>query len=61
MQKIYAKTNKHYRVYFEDELEHNKEIFDKPIFYTAEIMRGQTRGVEKGWFDFGAGNQDESG
>ncbi len=56
MQKIYAKTNKHYRVYFEDELEHNKEIFDKPIFYTAEIMRGQTRGVEKGWFDFGAGN-----
>ena len=40
MQQIYDKTNKHYRVYFEDELEHNKEIFDKEIFYTANIQRG---------------------
>ena len=58
---IYNKTNKHYRVFFEDELENDKEIFPKPIFYNAKIMRGQTRGVEKSWFSFGAGNQDESG
>lgn len=57
MREIYDKSNKHYRVFFEDELEHDESIFDpkKPIFYNAEIMRGQTRGVEKSWFSFGAG------
>lgn len=42
MREIYDKSNKHYRVFFEDELEHDESIFDpkKPIFYNAEIMRG---------------------
>ena len=59
MQEVYDKTNKHYRRFFEDELEHDKEIFPKPIFYNMDIMRGQSRGVEKSWF--GGGQQDESG
>ena len=61
MQQIYDKTNKHYRRFFEDELEHDLEIFPKPVFYTAEIQRGQSRGVESSWFSFGGGQQDESG
>mmetsp|Transcript_3806 Transcript_3806/g.5094 ORF Transcript_3806/g.5094 Transcript_3806/m.5094 type:complete len:118 (+) Transcript_3806:94-447(+) len=61
MGEIYNKTNKHYRVFFEDELENDKEIFPKGIFYNAPIQRGQTRGVEKSWFSFGGGNTDESG
>lgn len=61
MDKIYNATNKHYRTFFEDELENDKTIFPKPIFYNAEIKRGQSRGVEKSWFSFGAGQQDESG
>lgn len=61
MAQIYDKTNKHYRVFFEDELENDKEIFPKGIFYNAPIMRGQSRGVEKSWFSFGGGQQDESG
>ena len=59
MQQVYDKTNKHYRRFFEDELENDKEIFPKPIFTNIEIKRGQSRGVEKSWF--GGGNQDESG
>lgn len=61
LSQIYNKTNKHYRVFFEDELEHDKEIFPRDIFYNADIMRGQSRGVEQSWFSFGGGNQDESG
>jgi len=42
MRDIYDKSNKHYRVYFEDELEHDETIFDpkRPIFYNADIKRG---------------------
>ena len=61
MQDVYDKTNKHYRRFFEDELENDPEIFPKPIFYTADIQRGQSRGVESSWFSFGGGQQDESG
>ena len=61
MQEVYEKTNKHYRRFFEDELENDKELFPKPIFYNMDIMRGQSRGVEKSWFSFGDSNQDESG
>lgn len=59
MQQVYDKTNKHYRRFFEDELENDKEIFPKPIFTNIEIKRGQSRGAEKSWF--GGGQQDESG
>ena len=61
LSEVYSKTNKHYRVFFEDELEHDSDIFPKPIFYNAPIMRGQSRGVEKSWLSFGGGNEDESG
>ena len=43
-----AKTNKHYRRYYNDELENNKAIFDKMPFETYDIMSGQTRGNQKG-------------
>ena len=59
MEQVYEKTNKHYRRFFEDELENDKDIFPKPIFYNIDIKRGQSRGVEKSWF--GGGDQDESG
>ena len=40
MQQVYAKTNKHYRKFFEDELENDTEIFPKSIFHTENITRG---------------------
>ena len=40
LSQIYMLTNKHYRVYFEDELENDRDLFPKPIFVTAPIMRG---------------------
>lgn len=61
MQKVYDKTNKHYRRFYEDELENDPEIFSKPVFLNVDIKRGQSRGVEKSFFSFGASNQDESG
>lgn len=61
MEKVYDATNKHYRRYFEDELENDPTIFPKPVFYSNGITRGQSRGVEKSWFSFGSGQQDESG
>lgn len=42
--------NKHYRKFYMDELENNKEIFKKSVFYTSSVMRGQTRGISKGFF-----------
>jgi len=38
----YAKANKHYRKFFEDELENDESIFDKkkPIFFNYDIQRG---------------------
>lgn len=32
--------NKHYRRFFPDELENNKEIFPKSPFHTANVVRG---------------------
>ena len=44
---------KHYRSFYPDELENNKEIFPKPSpFDTYEIKRGQSRGANKGLFSF---------
>ena len=54
---------KHYRMYFNDELENIKEIFPKVSpFNTFELIRGQTRGIKKGLFSmFQKTKKDESG
>ena len=48
---------KHYRKYYEDELENNKELFKRSPFYTAPIFRGQSRGIKHGFLSglFGDG------
>lgn len=43
---------KHYRRFYDDELENIKEIFPKSTFHSADIIRGQSRGLSKGWFSF---------
>ena len=55
---------KHYRQYYNDELENNKEIFPRPSpFNSYQIKRGQSRGVSKGGFMsmFKTQKRDESG
>ena len=54
-------TNLHYRKYYDDELENNKELFPKQPFINVDIKRGQSRGLKKSWFNFGAEKTDESG
>lgn len=51
-----ALTNRHYRKYYEDELENDESLFPpgKP-FFNYDIMRGQSRGVKKSFFSFGSG------
>ena len=51
---------RHYRRHYPDELENNKEIFKKSPFYTAPIMRGQSRGIKSGILAgiFGGGEPD---
>jgi hypothetical protein len=40
---------KHYRQYYNDELENNKDIFPKQSpFSSFDIKRGQSRGLQKG-------------
>mmetsp|Transcript_30294 Transcript_30294/g.46317 ORF Transcript_30294/g.46317 Transcript_30294/m.46317 type:complete len:186 (+) Transcript_30294:2929-3486(+) len=42
---------KHYRMYFNDELENNTDIFpQKSPFHSYELQRGQSRGLKKGGF-----------
>jgi hypothetical protein len=49
-------------MFYEDELEHNKEIFKEHIFTTVDIFRGQSRGLSKSWLSFFSNEQlDESG
>ena len=36
----YTDGRKHYRRFYDDELENDPEIFDKPTFHTFDIMRG---------------------
>ena len=55
---------KHYRQYFEDELELITEIFPKPSPFNSEkIIRGQSRGISKGGLMgmFKSQKQDDSG
>jgi len=54
---------KHYRYYFNDELENNKDYFPvQSPFAKFEIFRGQSRGAETGGlFSFGSKKKDASG
>ena len=55
---------KHYRQFYNGELENNKEIFpQKSPFNTFEIKRGQSRGIKKGglFSAFKVTHQDDSG
>jgi hypothetical protein len=47
-----AAEKKHYRRFYDDELENIKEIFPKKPFHQCDIIRGQSRGLNKGWFSF---------
>ena len=57
-------NRKHYRQFYNGELENDKEIFPrKSPFDTFEIKRGQSRGIKKGglFSAFKVTHQDESG
>jgi len=55
-------TKKHYRKYYDDELENDKELFPKMPFHRFDIKRGQSRGLKKSWLSFLAPPKlDESG
>jgi hypothetical protein len=42
---ILTETNKHFRRFYDDELENNKEIFPEMPFSNIDIFRGQSRGL----------------
>ena len=59
-----AKTNLHYRKFYEDELENDTSLFPDPNepFRNIDIKRGQSRGLKKSWFSFFSSDKtDESG
>lgn len=52
-----AEPTKHYRKFYDDELENNKQIFDRQPFNKFILHKGQSRGLSKGLFGgiFGKG------
>lgn len=57
-------TNLHYRKFYEDELENDRQLFPDPDepFISIPIKRGQARGLSKSWFSiFSDDKVDESG
>ena len=57
-------TNLHYRKFYEDELENDRQLFPDPDepFVRIPIKRGQSRGLSKSWFSFFSDDKvDESG
>lgn len=57
-------TNLHYRKFYEDELENDRQLFPDPDepFITIPVKRGQSRGLSKSWFTFFEDDKvDESG
>ena len=50
---------KHYRRFYEDELENIEEVMPKSPFQSCEIKKGQSRGLSRGWF--WSRKTDESG
>jgi hypothetical protein len=55
----YDSKQKHFRRCYEDELENIKEVMPKSPFQTFDIIKGQSRGLSKGWFT--TNNEDEAG
>lgn len=51
---------KHYRRYYQDELENNKEIFPQMPFHCCDVMRGQSRGNKKSFFGSLFGKREET-
>jgi len=51
---------KHYRRFFDDELENNKEIFTRPTFTNVEVIRVKQKDGTGGMFGnlFGGGDDD---
>ena len=41
---------KHYRRFYEDELENIRDVMPKSPFHTYEITKGQSRGLSNSWF-----------
>jgi len=57
-----ADKKRHYRRWYNTELETIKEIMPVPTpFDQYVIKKGQTRGASKGFFSFGGSKEDESG
>ena len=53
---------KHYRRYYPDELENVKEVMPKLPFTEIKVVRGQQRGVSKGFFSlFSKPEKDNTG
>lgn len=57
----HEESKRHYRRYYADELENNKELMGEPPFIQYLLKKGQTRGASKGWWPFGGQKEDESG
>ena len=59
---LIAGSNKHFRRYYEDELENDKKLFPSMPFLKIPVMRGQSRGLQKSWFSWSSDAvEDESG
>jgi len=56
-----GENKRHYRRFYDDELENVKDLMGEPPFICYELKRGQTRGASKGWWPFGGNKEDESG
>jgi hypothetical protein len=54
-------NKRHYRRYYDDELENVKELMGEPPFICYDLKRGQTRGASKGWWPFSGNKEDDSG
>ena len=53
---------RHYRRFYNDELENITEVMPVPTPFDAyKILKGQSRGASKGWFSFGGHKEDDSG
>ena len=44
-ERLMAESNKHYRKFYEDELENDKKLFPCMPFLKVPVMRGQSRGL----------------
>lgn len=57
-----ADARRHYRRYYNDELENIKEVMPESTpFNVFTLKRGQTRGASKSMWPFGAKKEDDSG